>query len=110
MDDVLKKADELAKAIRGSDRFQGLQDAEKELAGDEVTSKLMAQYDELCRKLHDKEKNLEPVEVDEKHEQRDLGEKVKSNQLIQRLMRAQADYHEMMTKVSSIIESHLRPE
>ena len=45
MDDVLKKADDLARAIRLSDRYRTLRTVEAELDGDEETKTLTQEFE-----------------------------------------------------------------
>ena len=110
MQDILAKAGELASAIKKSSPYKALMDAQQQLDGNEPVRKLMADFDEYSRKIREKEKALQPVEVEEKRKVQQLREQMQSNALVQALLRAQADYAQLMAKVNETIEATLQPE
>jgi cell fate (sporulation/competence/biofilm development) regulator YlbF (YheA/YmcA/DUF963 family) len=107
MDDVVKKAADLAAAIRANRRFTALREIEKVIAGDEDTQKLLQAFEAIQVKMVEKEKSQEPIEVDEKRELARVEEEVKTNASVLELLRVQADYYEMMNLVNSTIQSGL---
>jgi cell fate (sporulation/competence/biofilm development) regulator YlbF (YheA/YmcA/DUF963 family) len=110
MDDVVKKAAELAEAIRGSERYVALRRVEKGIAGDEATQKLLEDFQAIQVKMAEKERAQEPIEVEEKRELARVEEQVKTNDSVLELLRVQADYYEMMNLVNSTIQSALGGE
>ncbi len=107
MDDVLKKADDLARAIRLSDRYRTLRTVEAELDGDEETKTLTQEFEEAQRTVAEKEKAGKPVEVEDKRRLKTLQERVGSSANLQKLLHAQADFYELMNRVNSTIQSVL---
>ena len=109
MEAILRKAAALGKAIGESDTCKALLEAEKQIDADGQVRKLMAEYDACSRGIQEKERKLEPVEVADKRRLQALHEQMQSNALVQGLLRAQADYAQMMTQVHGAIESNLKP-
>ena len=62
------------------------------------------------RKVHELEKNLKPVEVEDKKRLQQLKEEVASNQSIQHFLKVQTDYVELMTKANKRIVAELVAE
>jgi len=110
MDEIVGKARQLALAIRESEVYKALVAAEKKLSENEDVRKLMENYDRQSRKIHEKETALKPVEVDDKRKLQQLHERMQSEPLVQELLRAQADYAQMMAKVNEAIDSNLKPK
>lgn len=110
MEAIIAKADELAKAIRGSEIFKTFMAAQKSLTEDEETRKLMEDVEAHRKKLQEKEKNQQPIEVEEKRRQQALHEQVQSNVLVQNLLKAETDLAMLMGKVNSTIEKVFKPE
>jgi cell fate (sporulation/competence/biofilm development) regulator YlbF (YheA/YmcA/DUF963 family) len=107
MDDVLTKADELARAIRASDRYRTLRKVETELDGDEETEALTREFEEARNAIAEKERAGRPVEVEDKRRLAAVQERVGASANLQRLLRAQADFYEMMNRVNGTIQSVL---
>ena len=105
MDEILAKADDLAKAIRSSAIFKKFMAAQDGLNKDEATKTLMQQVEEHRNKLAEKEKNQQPIEVEEKRQQQQLHEQMQANKLVQELLRAEADLALLMSKVNAAIEN-----
>ncbi|ODS30412.1 MAG: hypothetical protein SCARUB_04485, partial [Candidatus Scalindua rubra] len=68
------------------------------------------ELEKQSQKIHELEKNLKPVEVEDKRKLQQLKEKVASNQSIQKFLKAQTDYVQLMTKVNENIEAELAPK
>jgi cell fate (sporulation/competence/biofilm development) regulator YlbF (YheA/YmcA/DUF963 family) len=107
MDDVLAKARDLAEAIRTSDRFTGLRKLEEKIAGDEETQNLTRDLQAAQARIEQKERETKPVEVEEKRELARLQEKFRENKLLMDLVKAQADFHELMNGVNRTIHDVL---
>jgi cell fate (sporulation/competence/biofilm development) regulator YlbF (YheA/YmcA/DUF963 family) len=107
MEDVLTRARELAEAIRGSERYRRLRALEEKVAGDEETQGLTRELEAARSRIAEKEKALRPVEVEEKRELARLQEQVRDCALLQELVAAQADFHEMMNRVNGTVRSVL---
>lgn len=110
MDEIVEKARELAMAIRGSEGYKALVSAEKKLGENAEVRKMMEDFDRQSRMIHEKETALQPVEVEDKRKLQQLHERMQSEPLVQELLRAQADYAQMMAKVNEAIDSNLKPK
>jgi cell fate (sporulation/competence/biofilm development) regulator YlbF (YheA/YmcA/DUF963 family) len=109
MQEILAKAADLAQAIKKSKVYRSLLAAQDRLEKDGATKKLMQDFDEQSRQIREKEKKLTPVEVEDKRKLQQLRDQMQSNELVQELLRAQADYAQMMAKVNETIEMALQP-
>jgi cell fate (sporulation/competence/biofilm development) regulator YlbF (YheA/YmcA/DUF963 family) len=100
MQDILDLAHRLGKAIAAHPRYVTLQEARKKARSDAQASRLLKDFQEHARLIARKEAEQKPIEVDEKHKLADLQERIASHDLLKDLMRLQADFSEMMSRVN----------
>ena len=105
MKELLEKAAELGKMIAQSDRFKNLEAARKELDTDKELAADMKALEDIERQMYELQKQSKPIEPDLKHRHRDLSEKVTVNPRMQTLLRAQADFSELMNHVNRQIHT-----
>ncbi len=110
MEEILELASKLGTAIANNNRYKAFKEAEEELKKDNVAKEISEELEKQSQKIHELEKNLKPVEVEDKRKLQQLKEKVASNQSIQKFLKAQTDYVELMTKVNENIEATLVPK
>lgn len=110
MKDILEKAAELGNMISQSDRFKNLDAVRKEIDADKELSADMKVLDDLERQMYDLQKQSKPIEPDLKRRHRDLSEKVTANPRMQRFLRAQADFSELMNHVNRQIHMPMMGE
>ena len=103
MNDILKKAEELGKAISASDRFKAVEKARGEVDADKQLQADIKALNDLTMKVAKLEKDTKPVEPDDKHRLRELQEKVMGSSMMQELMRVEADFAELMNRVNRTI-------
>ena len=84
-------------------------EAKEQLKKDDKAKEISEELEKQSRKIYELEKDLKPVEVEEKKKLQQLKEKVASNQSIQKFLKVQTDYVELMTKVNKRIEAELAP-
>ncbi len=109
MEDILEIASKLGAAIANHNRYKMFKDAEEQLKKDDEAKEISEELENQSRKIHKLENDLKPVEVEDKKRLRPLKEKVASNQSIQKFLKVQTDYVELMTKVNMRIEAELAP-
>ncbi len=109
MEEILEIASKLGVAIANHNRYKMFKDAEEQLKKDDEAKEISEELEKQSRKIHELENDLKPLEVEDKKRLRQLKEKVASNQSIQKFLKIQTDYVELMTKVNKRIEAKLVP-
>jgi len=110
MEEILEIASKLGAAIVNHNRYKMFKEAEEQLKKDDEAKEISEELEKQSRKIYALEKGLKPVEVEDKKKLQQLKEKAASNQSIQKFLKVQTDYVEMMTKVNKRIEAELAPE
>jgi cell fate (sporulation/competence/biofilm development) regulator YlbF (YheA/YmcA/DUF963 family) len=108
MDDLLKAAGQLGKLIAAQAPFQRLRDAEAAVRNDAGTKKLLDDFERQREKIEQMESERKPVSVEDKHEMKRLSDAVHGSEELQSLVRAQADYMELMNKVNDAIRTAIQ--
>jgi cell fate (sporulation/competence/biofilm development) regulator YlbF (YheA/YmcA/DUF963 family) len=108
MTELLKAAGDLGKLISGQESFRRLRDAEAAVQKDAGTRKLLEDFEKHRAKIEQLESEKKPVEVEDKHEMKRLSDAVHDNARLHELVRAQADYMEMMKKVNDAIRGAIQ--
>jgi len=107
MQEVYRKAEELAEEILQSKQYKQLLESESLAEGNAEVQDLIKQYNDRATKIAEKEKNTQPIEPDEKRQLQTLMGQMQSNQLLQNLLKAQADYAQLMNKINEILSNKL---
>ena len=110
MEEILEIASKLGAAIANHNRYKIFKEAEEQLKKDDEARGISEELEKQSRKVHELEKDLKPVEVEDKNRLQQLKEKVASNQSIQNFLKVQTDYVELMTKANKRIVAELVPE
>ena len=110
MDNVLELARKLGQEIRTSERYRLLREAEKKALGDPEARKIQDDLEEQLQKIRNLESAMKPIEVADKHELSRLQELTARHPGLQELLKAQADYFEMMNNVNNAILMALAPD
>lgn len=105
MQDIIKKAEELGKAIARSDRYEALNKVRREADQDEGLQADLKALNEASEKIAQLEKETKPVEPEDKRKLQQLQQKVTGHARLQDLARAEADFAEMMNQVNRTIRS-----
>jgi len=109
MEKALAAAAELGKQIAQDEAFQRLRAAEAAVQSDAASQKILQEFDRQRRKIEALEGARKPVEPEDKHEMIRLSDAVHSAPKLQELVRAQADYMELMNRVNKAIQQALSP-
>ncbi len=108
MKELLELAGKLGEGIASSRKYVDLKAAEKIMDGDDEAKALFDSYVEQSNKIGGLELDGKPIEPEDKRNLRELMEKVHSNEKIQGLVKAQADFAELMNKVNTKVQETLR--
>ena len=103
MDPVTEKAKELAAAITSDPRTAALREARAALAKDPEAASLQERYHHVVQQIADLERAHQPVEPPLKREAATLGEQVRRSPVLQALLRAHADFTDLMDSVTRTI-------
>ena len=109
MENALAAAAELGRKIAQEAAFQRLRAAEGAVQSDAASQKILEEFERQRRKIEALESARKPVEPQDKQEIRRLSDAVHNAPKLQELVRAQADYMELMDKVNKAIQQALSP-
>ena len=109
MEDALAAASELGRQIAQHEVFRRLRAAEDAVRKDADAQSLLKDFDLQRRKIEDLEGARKPVEPADKREMIRLSDAVHNSPKLQELVRAQADYMELMSRVNKTIQEALDP-
>ena len=107
MEEILRRAEELGRAIREHPRYKRLMEADARVRGDSSAAEALKAYNGAVMKIAEKEQKHQPIEVEEKRAVERLRGAVVANEAIKAFMQAQADYAELMKKMNDAIYSQL---
>jgi cell fate (sporulation/competence/biofilm development) regulator YlbF (YheA/YmcA/DUF963 family) len=107
MEEILSLAESLGNAIRESEQYGLFTEAQKKIDADEECKRILKLYNEKTAAIRDKESKQIPVEVVEKQEILAIEDSLNKNPLMQEVLRRQADYAQMMSKVNESIQGGL---
>ncbi len=107
MTDIIEMAQQLGKAIAGSDRFKAVTDLRAKIDSDEALQADIKALNELGTKIANLEKETQPVEPEDKRRLQELQHNVAGNAMLQDLARVEADFAEQMNRVNTAIHSQL---
>ena len=110
MEDILKRAKELGEAIATHERCQALKQAVHALKADEEARQLDQEYSAAARVLQEKAAAGKPLEPEEKRLEADLRSKTIAHPVIRELLKAQADFAELMQQTNATLESAIELE
>jgi cell fate (sporulation/competence/biofilm development) regulator YlbF (YheA/YmcA/DUF963 family) len=109
MENALAAAAELGRKIAQEEAFQRLRAAEGAVQHDAASQKILEEFERQRRKIEALEDARKPVEPEDKHEMIRLSDAVHGAPKLQELVRAQADYMELMNRVNKAIQQALSP-
>ena len=107
MQEILAKARDLGQTILASSVFKKLRDLEGSVLKDPEATRVIKEFEEAMTALQAKQERSEPISPEEKRQVQTLQEQVATNQDIQGLARAQAEYRALMEAVNEAIHKTL---
>ncbi len=110
MKEVIEIASNLGAAIVNHERYTAFRETEEQIKKDNDAKEISVALEKQNKKIQALEKDQKPVEVEDKKTLQQLREKLAANPSIQKFLKAQTDYVELMTKVNEQIEAALKPK
>jgi len=104
VDQILEQAARLGEQIAADPRGRQMADARAALDGSLQDRQLLADYEAQQQKMNELAAAGRPIEPEDKRRLADLHAKVIGSRVIKDVLKAQADYVELMTAVSQRIE------
>ena len=104
MDEILELARRLGKLIAAHPRGSAFRQSQETLAKDEEAQKLLIGYNEQIQRIQALEAQQKPVEPEDKRKLADAQQNMATNACVSDYAKAQADYVEIMQRVSAAIE------
>ncbi len=105
--ELLSKARSLGEALAAHPRVTAYFAAQRAARADEPAQKLLQEYHNHLNRMHQLEAEQKPIEVADKHKLRDLETRIAGDDALKKLMRAQADYVDLMNQVNQAMEAPL---
>ena len=104
MDEILDLATKLGKRISQDSRAGKMVDAQVALENSLADRQLLADYEQQQQKIYELEAAGKPIEPDDKRRLAELHAKVVGSGVIKEVLKAQADFLEVLNSVSQRIE------
>jgi cell fate (sporulation/competence/biofilm development) regulator YlbF (YheA/YmcA/DUF963 family) len=104
MEDIIADAAALGKNIAAHPRMKAFATAARAVAEDAAAQEILKAYQDQIQTMREKEQSGKPIEADEKRALVDSEAKVAGNTLLKAMMKAQADYVEMMKRINDAID------
>lgn len=105
--DLLNQARALGEALAAHPTVQAYYRAQQAVRSDASARRLLQDYQAQLDRLHTLEAEQKPIEVADKHRLRDLETQVAGHDALKTLMRTQADYVDLMSRVNRAIDEPL---
>ncbi len=107
LEGIQKKAGELGKMISESAVFSSFKAAHEQLKNDSEARELLDRHEEIFLKLRQLEAEGQPIEPEDKHSLLEAQQKLHESKTLQDYAAAQADFQEMMNKLTDGIHSYI---
>ncbi|MFQ5411990.1 MAG: YlbF family regulator [Phycisphaerae bacterium] len=104
MEDIIADARLLGKKIAEHPRMKTFMSAAKAVAENEEAQGILKHFQDMTEKLRGLEQNNQPIEPEDKKALIESEAKFAGNDLLKKMISAQADYLEMMKRVNDAME------
>ncbi len=104
MEDIIADARALGKKIAANPRTVAFMSAARSVAQDEEAQKILQTYQEQAVKLQQLQAAGKPIEPDDKRKLQDCETAIAGNPKLKEMMKAQADYLELMHRINGAID------
>ncbi|MFC1479012.1 YlbF family regulator [Planctomycetota bacterium] len=103
-----KKAEELGEYIENTEIFKQYKRIHEELISDEDAKKLLQEHQGMFMKIYTLEREGKPIEAEDKHALQEIQERLHQNDMLQEYAAVQADFQDMMNKITNGIYTHIK--
>jgi len=107
VNEIIKLAEQLGKAIAQSSQAASLRSTREEMDKQPELKQLLKDYNDHAQKLAQLEHDNKPVEVDDKHKLQDIQTKLYASEVFKKFTSAQVEYVDLMRKVNQSLQSEL---
>lgn len=107
MQSLLDQARALGEAIAAHERVRAFVDAQITVQKDSEAGTLLRDYYQQVEHVQKLQQEQKPIEVSDKQKLAELETKMSTNSVVSGLMRAQADYTELMNQVNNTMGNTL---
>lgn len=107
LNEIVEKAKALGELIARHSRLQAYAAARKAIDADPAAQRLLRDYARQADHMRELEAAQKPIGVEDKRRLAELEQQFAANDLLKQLMRAQADFVEMMGHVNRAMEEPL---
>ena len=104
LDNVLQQAENLGKAIARNERYRTLQEVNERVESDPITRQNVEEYHSCNRLAEEREQAGQSLSPEERERLEKNEREIRDDAKIQELLRVQADFAEMMSKVYRTLE------
>jgi cell fate (sporulation/competence/biofilm development) regulator YlbF (YheA/YmcA/DUF963 family) len=105
--ELLQRARELGEAIAGHALVRTYSAAQEAARADQQAQALLREYAQHMEHMHELEAARRPIEVADKHKLAELEARIAGHAVLKDLMRAQADYVELMNQINHAMSAPL---
>ncbi len=109
MQAALELAEKLGKLLAQDPKIKAYIQALDDLNADTHAQQLLRDYEAQARKIAELERQVKPVEVDDKKKLVDLQAQIASSQLVKRFLQTQVEHLDLLRKVHQKINQQLEP-
>lgn len=104
MQELLEQARKLGEMLAASPRVAAFVAAREAVDADPAAGRLLGEFAAQSERIRRLELERKPIEVADKHKLADLERQIAGHEALKRLMRAQADYVDLMNRVHRAME------
>lgn len=104
MEDIVAAASDLGKRIAAHPRTKAFMTAAKAIEADSESLKLLQDYQRQLERVRERERSGAAIEPEDKRKLADLEQRSAGNEKLRALMRTQADYLDLMSRVNQAID------
>ncbi|MDX2198013.1 MAG: YlbF family regulator [Phycisphaerae bacterium] len=109
MDEILRQAADLGRAIAKSPRALDIAAARQAIEADAGAQALLRAHEAAVERIQKLRSTQQPIEPEDKRRLAEAEAELAGHALFKSLLKAQADFIELMTRVNAAIEAPLRP-
>lgn len=108
MEDIIADARALGKKIAANPRTVSFMNAARAVESDSEAQKVLRAYQEQAVKIQELQNSGKPIEPEDKRKLQDCEGAIAANEKIKEMMKAQADYLEMMHRINGAIDEAIQ--
>ena len=108
-EEILKAANDLGKLVKDHKAIVGMRDAAEKLRADVDAQRALADFERFVQTIGEKERNSQPIEVEDKHKLESLQKAVINNATLRTFQLAQIEMLDLRRKIDEAVFGSLIP-